>query len=179
MSKPSFIRKNIDAEGLVLRITGTSLLLIFLFLSVPFGITPVYAQKGNGAAPLFSDNKPIEITSERLTANNSSNTAIFEGSVVARQGMTTLYANWMKVIYSKKGDVKEIESKGKVKLVQKDKIITSEKAIYLRDEGKIIFTGNPVARDSKSTIYGSKMTYVIAEGQSTVENPRVILKKAE
>ncbi len=126
---------------------------------------------------VVSDEEPVEITAEKLIADNRAHTAVFEGTVVARQGKITLYADWMKVFYSEAGDVGKIEAKGNVKLVKEAREITSGEAIYYRKLQKIVFTGNPVATEGNSTISGDRMVYYIADDRSEVENSRVIIKQ--
>ncbi len=148
-------------------------LVIFLFLlaNISFSEDP-----GRGNDIFFSDKGPIEITSQKLQTYNNSNRAIFEGNVVAKQGETTLYAQWMQVKYNNDGQVEEIHAKGDVKIVKLDRVITSDEVVYFSKEGKIVFTGSPVAKDKKSTVTGSKMVYYIKDGKSIVENSRVVLK---
>ncbi|VAX26743.1 hypothetical protein MNBD_NITROSPIRAE02-1597 [hydrothermal vent metagenome] len=126
---------------------------------------------------VISDEEPVEITAEKLIADNRAHTAVFEGSVVARQGKITLYADWMKVFYSEAGDIRKIEARGNVKLVKDAREITSGEAIYYKELQKIVFTGNPVATEGNSTISGDRMVYYITNDRSVVENSRVIIKK--
>lgn len=153
---------------------------IFLLVILLLQGAAVIAQaaEGNAGSTLFSGNAPIEITSEMLTADNLKNIAVFKGSVTAIQGKTTLNSDWMKVLYSESGDIIEIHSKGSVKLMQEGKTITSEEAAYYSNKGEIIFTGSPVAKDGRSTITGSRMTYFEKDGSSIVENPKVVLNKS-
>lgn len=153
------------------RISGFLIIFLFIMANISFSEE---ASKGNDI--FFSDKGPIEITSERLQTYNNSNRAIFEGNVVATQGRTTLYAQWMQVKYNNDGQVEEIHAKGNVKIVKLDRVITSDEVVYFSKEGKIVFTGSPVARDKKSTVTGSKMVYYIKDGKSIVENSKVVLK---
>ncbi|HHN64758.1 MAG TPA: lipopolysaccharide transport periplasmic protein LptA [Nitrospirae bacterium] len=140
---------------------------------------PFAGEADRKNAPFFSERGPIEITSERLQADSNKNIAIFEGNVVAKQGQTRLYARWMKVKYDKDGQVEEIHAKGEVRLVKLDRVVTSDEAVYFSNEGKIVFTGSPVAEDKKSTVRGSKMVYYIKDGRSIVENSTVLIKGKE
>ena len=164
-----------------------TLLVLFFFLFITAGMAG--AQKpddgkvvaGSGDSSLrtsgASDEEPVEITADKLIADNRAHTAVFEGTVVARQGKITLYADWMKVFYSEAGDIRKIEARGNVKLVKDAREITSGKAIYYKELQKIVFTGNPVATEGNSTISGDRMVYYITNDRSVVENSRVIIKK--
>ncbi|NOY64777.1 MAG: LPS export ABC transporter periplasmic protein LptC [Nitrospirae bacterium] len=161
MSRLSFINR------------ASCFLLVFFFLLANIA----FSENGvRGNDIFFSDKGPIEITSQKLQTYNNSNKAIFEGNVIAKQGQTTLYAQWMQVKYNDDGQVEEIHARGDVKVVKLDRVITSDEVVYFSKEGKIVFTGSPVARDKKSTVTGSKMVYYIKDGRSIVENSRVVLK---
>lgn len=153
------------------RVSFFLVILLFLLANISFSEDP-----GRGNDIFFSDKGPIEITSQKLQTYNNSNKAIFEGNVIAKQGQTTLYAQWMQVKYNDEGQVEEIHAKGDVKVVKLDRVITSDEVLYFSKEGKIVFTGSPVAKDKKSTVTGSKMVYYIKDGKSVVENSRVVLK---
>lgn len=119
----------------------------------------------------------IVITSETLSADNESRTALFEGSVVAKTKDMTLYSDRMLVYYAEKtGNVTKIDAEGRVKLVRKDLIVTSKTANYFAEEEKIIFTGEPKAVERGNVVTGTKMTYLMKEDRSIVENSRVLLE---
>jgi lipopolysaccharide export system protein LptA len=120
---------------------------------------------------------PINITSDSLTADNKSHTALFEGKVVAKTAEMTIYSDKMLVFYKEgSGDVTKIEATGNVRLVKDTRIVTAQNATYYADEDKVVFTGDPRAIDGENVVIGSVMTYFIGEDRSYVENSRVILK---
>ena len=154
--------------------------LVSLFISLPAGgaeqkVQPV--QAGNAPPVLFSGKEPVEITSKRLTARNGK--AVFEGNVVVKQGDARLSADWMEVEYSGKGAIENIHARGNVLLKQDGREISSSEALYYRDRGTVVFTGNPVARAKTSTISGSRMVYFIEDGRSVVENSKVIIRNED
>lgn len=123
---------------------------------------------------------PIIITSESLIAESSSNTATFEGSVIAKTRDLTIYADRMVVKYNKEsGNVKQINAYGSVKLVKEDRIITSKEATYFADEEKVIFTGEPRAVQKENVVTGKKMTYFMDEDRFIVENSKVFITKGK
>lgn len=139
-------------------------------------------------SPVFSEERkkniegPIVITSQRLTSDNKTGTAVFEGSVVAQTSDMTLYADKMTVFYEeKKGDVTRIDAEGNVRLLKEKWVITSMKATYFSDTEKVIFTGEPRAAEGENVVTGSTMTYFMAEDRFTVEDSKVFLtnKKSE
>ena len=128
-----------------------------------------------------NDKEPTVITAESLTTDNNSKTALFKGSVVAKKGDKTLYADTMLVYYTQSSDgessnVDRIEAEGKVKLVRLDRMITSDKAVYYAgDNERAVFTGNPRATEGKNLMTGTTMTYYIKDDRSVVENSKVFM----
>ncbi|NOX20568.1 MAG: hypothetical protein GXO99_04825 [Nitrospirae bacterium] len=141
-------------------------------------INTVPAQ-GENTRGFFNDSGPIEITSDKLTADSENNKAVFEGNVVAKQGKTILKAQWMEVRYTEKGEIKSIHAKGAVSVENLSRKITSAEVIYYKDRGMIVFTGSPEATDRNTIIKGTKITYYLDSGNSVVENSYVIIKKTE
>jgi lipopolysaccharide export system protein LptA len=119
---------------------------------------------------------PIIVTSDTLTNDNKSRTALFEKNVIAKTSGITLYADKMLVFYKEvSGNVTRIEATGNVKLHKATRIISSQKAIYYADEDKVIFTGEPRAVDGENVVTGTKMKFFIKEDRSYVENSKVFL----
>src|SRR4030043_781563 len=142
-------------------------LIIFFLLTTNVFSEEIQKKKG-----------PITITSDRLTANNQTHTAVFENSVVAKTTDMTIYADRMLVYYDKDtGNVTEIDAEGGVKLVRENRVITSHDAKYYADGDKVIFTGEPRAVDGENVVTGTKMTYLLNEDRFLVEDSKVFLKK--
>jgi lipopolysaccharide export system protein LptA len=122
---------------------------------------------------------PIVITSDKFSAEGKANIAVFEGNVVAKTGDMTLRSDRMTVKYSGDGRVEEIEAEGQVSLVKGDRVITSGKAVYVGEGRKIIFTGQPRAAEGENVVTGSRMTYMIDEDRSIVEDSKVFIKQKD
>ena len=127
-----------------------------------------------------TDGDPVVITSQTLIADNKAKTALFEGSVIAKKGDMTLYADKMLVYYAEEkgsSNIKKIEAEGNIKLIKEKRVITSRFATYFAEpEEKVIFTGEPVAAEGENVVKGTKMIYFIKEDRSIVENSKVFLK---
>lgn len=148
------------------RLSG-SLVIFFLLSTNVFSAEEAKKIKG-----------PIIITSEILTADNQTHTALFENSVVARTTDMTIYADKMLVHYNKDtGNVIRIEAEGGVKLIKENRVITSKKATYYADGEKVIFTGEPRAVEGENVVTGRKMTYLLNEDRFLVEGSKVFLTK--
>jgi lipopolysaccharide export system protein LptA len=173
-----------------------------LLTALAFTAAPGLSQTGAGLDAGHGGGKdknvPIVITSKVLTTDNKKHTALFTGAVKTVKGEVTLYCDEMLVYYtspeennrrpvktdagdksSGSGKIKQIDANGSVKLVKENQTVTSKKAVYFADEDKVIFTGNPVAKDGKNVVTGTKMTYYMSDDRSIVENSRVLLIEEE
>jgi lipopolysaccharide export system protein LptA len=126
---------------------------------------------------------PTVITSESLTADNKDKTALFTGSVVAKKGDMTLYADRMLVYYIESGggsNIDKIDAQGNVKLIRGDRVVTSGKLMYYAGaEERAVFTENPRAAEGKNVVTGTKMTYYMKDDRSLVENSKVFIVEKE
>jgi len=120
--------------------------------------------------------EPTTITASTLTADNKSRTALFEGSVVAKNDTLTIHSDRMLVHYTEDGKVTKIEAAGHVKVVKGERIITSDEAAYFTDEEKVVFTGSPRAMEGGNVVSGTKMVYFMKEDRSVVENSKVFIE---
>ncbi|MFO0752632.1 MAG: LptA/OstA family protein [Thermodesulfovibrionales bacterium] len=153
--------------------------LVLGMLLAQWGPAPVVsfaAEKGPAKTPTV-------ITSESLTADNKARTALFEGSVVARKGDMTLFADKMLVSYTDEkgsGTIRKIDAEGNVKLVKGDRVVTSRFVTYFAEpEEHAVFTGEPKATEGENVVTGSKMIYYFGNDRSVVQNSRVFLVNKE
>ena len=143
-----------------------------LLLSVAIG-SPSFAIKDTGN----TENKPIIITSETLTADNKNNIAVFEGTVVAQTSDITMSSDKMIVYYdNSESKVSKIHAIGNVKVLNNARVLFSKEAVYLDNEEKIIFSGNPKAVEGDNVITGEKIIFFIKDERAVVKSSRVILQ---
>ena len=133
------------------------------------------------------------ITSKKMTVKNQDSQAIFEGAVVLTRGTLVVYSDRMVVSFGspelgegevrksredvqKKGpetvgnrSVSKIEAIGRVKIERDSGNATCEKAVYYRDQDKIVLTGSPVAWEKGTRVSGKQITMFLAEDRSVVE----------
>jgi lipopolysaccharide export system protein LptA len=140
-----------------------------------------------GIAPfqqVLSQDKPIHIRSDKLEASQKEGTVVFEGHVVAQQEDLTMTSRKL-VVYAMKEKTKaakgpeekpgmierldRIELSGDVKITQGDKLATCEKAVYYRQDQKIILSGNPQVSQGKDVLNGQLITLYLLEERSVVE----------
>lgn len=153
------------------RFTVNILLVIFLLCSTASaaGITTGTGEK-----------KPVVITSDKLTANNKNNTAVFEGSVVAKTDDMTMLSDKMTVYYDNSGKkISKIHAVGSVKVYNSEKVIFSKEALYVDEEEKIVFSGDPKAIEGKNILTGKQITYYLKSNRAVVEGSKIILQDTQ
>lgn len=170
------------------RLRCLSCALIFLFCSC-FACSAFSAEKA-GAIPQIDSLKsdsPLHIASDRMEVIQKDKTIIFEGHVTVQQDDLTITGSQMKVygVEGKEGkkdkdkdkdndpsmvnQIDRIEITGGVKITQKEKSATSDKAVYYHQEQKIVLIGNPVVSQGPDKVQGRLITLYIADGRSVVE----------
>lgn len=136
---------------------------------------------------------PLYISASQLEADQDERRIVFKGQVKAVYGDATLYADQLLVFYQpqKKGrppsssagkpqqvsplgdlggeKIDRIEAKGNVRFVQGDRVATGEKAIYYRDQEKILLLGRPQIWRGENHLQGSKITLYLASHKVVVE----------
>lgn len=137
------------------------------------------------------------VTSQKMTFKNQQGQAVFDGSVVLTRGSLIVYSDRMVVTFrestqsgsppktsvdatqspgSAKGpdtvsnrSVSQIEATGRVKIEREAGNATCQKAVYYRDEDKIVLTGDPVAWDKGTRVSGKRITLFLAEDRTVVD----------
>jgi lipopolysaccharide export system protein LptA len=130
----------------------------------------------SGEEKLLQTKEPTTITASTLMADNKARTAVFEGSVVAKNDDITINSDKMLVYYAEDGKVTKIEAAGHVKVIKGERVITSDEATYFTEEEKVVFTGKPRAMEGGNVVSGTKMTYFMKEDRSVVENSKVFIE---
>jgi lipopolysaccharide export system protein LptA len=172
---------------------GIALAILPSLLATPCRTSLAQAQaqaqnaKPAGASPLQSvltKENPIHISSHKMEVSQKEGTVLFEGHVVAQQDTLTMTGKKL-MIYSAKGKAKSpkaagdksgvvesldrIEVNGDVTISQGDKVATCEKAVYYKQDQKIVLSGNPRVAQGKDVLNGSLITLYLLEERSVIE----------
>ncbi len=155
------------------------LVFIFVFLFSSYG-----AGADQGLLDRASD-EPLKITSDRLEAFNEKKLVVFSGNAKVTQGNHVLKSDKLLLYYKdlsghqekknkigseQSGELEKIEARGNVTLIQKDRNVTSDEAIYFRDTNKIVLTGNAVLNEGKNSIKGDRVTIFLNDNKGMVES---------
>jgi len=132
--------------------------------------------------------KPTTITSGTMTAQGKSRKAIFEKSVVLTREDMVIRADRMTVFFKKaqhgkpeesstknsSGDsfgkqVDVVEALGSVIIEKADGNASSGRAVYYKDEDKVVLTESPKAWQNGTQVTGKRITIFLKEERSIVE----------
>ncbi|MFZ5877197.1 MAG: LptA/OstA family protein [Nitrospirota bacterium] len=145
------------------------------------------------AGPLAS--RPLAITSRSMTVKNLDHRVIFDKDVTVIKGDMDLQADRVEVVLAKpaqtaasnssgngagpdmlsEGNIERIVAEGRVKVVQGKKTATADHAVYHRADETVVLTGHPETWEEGVRIQGSKITILLKEQRSIVDESRVVI----
>ena len=132
----------------------------------------------------WAEVKPLYIQADTMEAFQNQNLVVFKGNVKASQNGVKLYADLMKVFYTKSQKsnsqkdfgkvVERVEAEGHVVIIQENRKALGEKAVFYRfPEEKIILTGNARIEDLKNLILGEEITILLKEKRMVIKGTPV------
>ena len=152
------------------------LVCLLLFVSVVFAAAPGWAQKSPLMKKAAKDKVPVVITARHAEFDNKTHKAVYNGNVKVVRGDVTMYSNQLEAFFDQEGkELDHIVATGDVKILQEDKVITGQKAVYYEAEQKVVLTGKPVSRQGKNVVEGERMTYFFNQERIIVEEARSVL----
>ncbi len=163
-----------------------------IVLAAALSATPLCAQQPQPNGPPnalqgFSQNrdKPIKINSATLEVRDKDKVATFAGDVHLVQGDTTMRSKTLVVFYDddasapkpvkpaagtqQNQQIKRVEAKGNVIVVQKDQTATGENGIFDMRANTVTLVGNVVISQGQNTVQGDRLTVDMTTGVSRVE----------
>ncbi len=154
------------------------LLMVFSFVSLWPGqnIWAQAASQGQGKTGATVKKGPIIITSDTLSADQSTHTAVFEGRVAAKNDGMELFADKMVVHYNEVGGVKTIDAKGSVKLIKEGRVVTAGQAHFDKASDSILFSENPKIVQARTEVTGTTITYYVSTDKMDVKNSKVYIE---
>jgi lipopolysaccharide export system protein LptA len=152
------------------------------------------AQKNQGppnALQGFSQNRdePVKIRAASLELREKDKMATFTGDVQVLQGDTEMHCKVLVVFYEEEtnaravktaepgpgGDrqIRRIEAKGNVVVVQKDQKATGDTATFNMRENTVTLVGNVVVTRGADVLRGQRLTVDLTSGVSKMDGGRV------
>ncbi len=156
--------------------------------------TQASAQKNQGppnALQGFSQNRdePVKIRAASLEFRDKDKMATFTGDVYVLQGDTEMHCKVLVVFYEEEtgtravktaepgpsGDrqIRRIEAKGNVVVVQKDQNATGDNATFNMRENTVTLVGNVVVTRGADVLRGQRLTVDLTSGVSKMDGGRV------
>jgi lipopolysaccharide export system protein LptA len=126
------------------------------------------------APPVLSgvgSKEPVEISADRMEADDVAKALVFIGHAVARQGDVTINGDRLTIHYAAKGgDVERIVAEGNVRIVQQERVATGDRAEYFRAEERMVMTGSPKVSEGSSSVEGQEIILYLKENRSVVKS---------
>jgi len=124
------------------------------------------------AAPLGPGSRePVEISADRMDADDVARTVVFVGHAVARQGDVTINGDRLTIhAAAGGGDVDRIVAEGNVRIVQGKRIATGARAEYFRAEERIVLSGSPRVSDGENSVQGHEIVLFLKDNRSVVKS---------
>ena len=116
-----------------------------------------------------SSYQPINITSDRMEADNRNRTVDFFGNVVAKREDMVIFSDRISAFYTEEGKIQKIIARGNVKINQQDRIATCLQATFFQPSQIIVLTGNPKVWQGSNIVSGGKITISLNEDKIDIE----------
>jgi len=166
-----------------------------MFLTCGAGLALAQAESPTSMSNLkLSNDKPIQIESDKLEVRQNENLAIFSGNVSVVQGPTLMKAGIMKVYYTKQakdtegkgaaanaatgaaampgsGDIDHIEVDGKVYIKSDTQVATGDRGTFDMKSQVMVLSGDKVVlSDGANVLVGCKLTVHTQTGLAQVDS---------
>ena len=126
--------------------------------------------------------QPIQISADKMTSVEDSQSVVFSGNVDARQGDVRIRSDKMTIYYEQQEkkqktgsknsqQVKEIICTGKVEVTSKEWLGTSDTMHYSSKNRLVQLIGNAKAYKGQNMVQGGQIDYYLDTGKSEVFNP--------
>lgn len=131
--------------------------------------TPAPRRKSLMPKGQSRSDQPINITADRLEADNRLGTVNFLGTVVAKREDMVIFSDRITAFYAQEGRMQKIIARGNVKINQTDRMATCQEALYDQPTQKIILTGKPKVWQGNNIVSGEKIIILLNEDKIIIE----------
>jgi lipopolysaccharide export system protein LptA len=125
----------------------------------------------SGSAPSDKNTRePLVISSKSMHAEKLGDKVTFTENVTLKKEGMTLTSEAMIVYYNPRSkDIREIEAHGNVVVRKDGRVAFSNNALYSREGGTLILTGDASIVENENQIGGEKITLFMADDRSIIE----------
>lgn len=151
-------------------------LIIALYVSLSCSVSQVACAAEQDVK--HDSNQPVNITANKLEADDKAGIFVFSGNVQAQQGEVFIYAQKMTVHYSattgssdgdNKRQIDKVVAEKDVRIVQFDRVATGQKGIFFQQEGRVVLSGDPRVVQGDNNVAGERIVVYLNENRSVVE----------
>ena len=146
--------------NLMTKIPHLFLLIILLLLPLSALAAPEVSSRARG---------PVDVSADRLEADDKAQTLVFSGNAVANQDDVTIHGDLLTVKYTgEKREIETVVAEGSVRITQGTRVATGEKAVLYHVEERIVLTGSPKVSDGDNFVHGQEITLYLNDQRSVV-----------
>lgn len=118
----------------------------------------------------------VAIDADLMTLEGVKSEATWTGHVRAVKGKTTLLAPWLSARYDAQGEIDRVMAQGGVEVTEGDRWARGRAADYDVPRGLLVVTGKPEARQGKTRMKGTKVTFFSGSEFLEVENATTVIE---
>jgi lipopolysaccharide export system protein LptA len=112
---------------------------------------------------------PVEVTSDMLSVDQASGSALFTGHVLVKQGEMRMTAGKITVEYAAGGQgIEKLHATDGVTLVSPTDAAEAAEAVYTIASGAVVMTGNVLLTQGAAAISGDRLTVNLTDGTGTM-----------
>lgn len=118
----------------------------------------------------------VAIDADLLTLEGAKNEAIWRGHVRAVKAKTTLLSPELRAHYDAAGEIDRVLASGGVEVTEGDRWARGQNGDYDVPKGVLVVTGKPQARQGKTRMKGTKVTFFTGTEFLEVENATTVIE---
>ena len=134
------------------------------------------AGSGRPAHRPTSEEAPVKITCDDMVVQNRRQTARCQGHVHATRMLLTLTSDTGLAHYDKDGHIIDLISTGNVRMTEKDRVATGDKAVYVEELRTIELTGHAVAKQRDDVLTGEPLVFYVDEDRVVAKGASLLGK---
>jgi len=123
-----------------------------------------------------SEEAPVKITCDDMVVQNRRQTARCQGHVHATRLLLTLTSDQGVAHYDKDGHIIDLVCTGNVRMTEKDRVATGDKAVYVEELRTIELTGHAVARQREDVLTGEPLVFYVDEDRVVAKGASLLGK---
>jgi lipopolysaccharide export system protein LptA len=139
------------------------------------GIDRVVVTKAHTRVKEPKDQR-VSIDADLLTLEGVKNEAKWTGHVKAVKAKTILLAPELTATYDEQGEINRVLARGGVEVTEADRWARGQNADYDVAKGMLVVTGKPQARQGKTRMTGTRVTFFSGSEFLEVENAKTVIE---